>query len=158
MRERDGPIRIVVPGPNPRKNAKGTIGRSRSTGKPRRITPKAVATWYANLTLAVAESIRAQPRKLAKSGAWMLDVIVYEDELRHLDVDVPHGDIDSTVIAVLDGLQPKHCGPWAPLDDDARVIEMRVRKRYDPARPRVEITLTETDPEEIYLTTTPTLK
>ena len=46
----------------------------------------------------------------------------------------------------------------APLDDDARVIEMRVRKRYDPTRPRVEITLTETDPEAIYLTTPPTSK
>ena len=149
-------IRIVVPGPNPRKNAKGTIGTDAKTGKPRRITPDAAIAWYSSLTIAVAESARG--RRTAKSGAWLLELDVYEGELRHLDVDVPLGDIDSTVSAVLDGLQPRRCGPWAPLDDDARVIEMRVRKRYDPARPRVEITLTETDPEAIYLTTPPTPK
>jgi Holliday junction resolvase RusA-like endonuclease len=130
-------IRIVVPGSRPRKNARGTIvGR-------RRITPKATTAWYRRLQKAVLDSISRKPEKLAKSGRWSLMVDVYEDEMRHLDVDVPCGDIDSTVSAVLDGLQPKQCGPWAPLDDDARVVEMTVRKHYDKNNPRVEITLTE---------------
>jgi Holliday junction resolvase RusA-like endonuclease len=130
-------IRIVVPGSRPRKNARGTIvGR-------RRITPKATVAWYRRLQKAVLDSISRKPEKLAKSGRWALWVEVYEDEMRHLDVDVPCGDIDSTVSAVLDGLQPKQCGPWAPLDDDARVVEMTVRKHYDKTNPRVEITLTE---------------
>lgn len=132
-------IRIVVPGSRPRKNARGTIvGR-------RRITPKATAAWYRKLQIAVVHSIAKRPEKLAKTGRWALRVEVYEDEMRHLDVDVPCGDIDSTVSAVLDGLQPKQCGPWAPLDDDARVVEMIVRKHYDKQNPRVEITLTEID-------------
>jgi Holliday junction resolvase RusA-like endonuclease len=130
-------IRIVVPGSRPRKNARGTIvGR-------RRITPKATTAWYRRLQKAVLDSIVRKPEKLAKSGRWSIMVDVYEDEWRHLDVDVPCGDIDSTVSAVLDGLQPKQCGPWAPLDDDARVVEMTVRKHYDKTNPRVEITLTE---------------
>lgn len=132
-------IRIVVPGSRPRKNARGSIvGR-------RRITPKKTLAWYRQLRAAVHESITVKPTKLAKTGRWSLAIDVFEDEWRHLDVDVPSGDIDSTVTAVLDGLQPKQCGPWAPLDDDARVVEMTVRKHYDKANPRVEITLTEVD-------------
>lgn len=130
-------IRIVVPGPNPRKNARAAVEY---------LTPKATRAWFARLTLAVAERVGTEH---AKRGRWAVAIAVYEAELRHLDdgeTAVPLGDIDSTITAVLDGLQPDRCGPWAPLDDDARIVRLLVEKHYDPDAPRVEITLEQLPP------------
>lgn len=151
-------IRIVVEGPGPRKNAnrKATIGRNRKTGKPTRIPLVRTTEWRARLYAALHDStgttLEAYARGI-RTGTWRLRADVYEKTLRHLpDVSVPHGDWDSTASPISDALQAvwKRKKGRAPvlvsrglLDDDARIIEGTVRKHYDKARPRVEITLTE---------------
>lgn len=151
-------IHIVVEGPGPRKNAGGkpTIGRSRKTGKPTRIPMKRDAKWRARLYNALHDStgptFEAYARGI-RTGIWKIRIDVYENEQRHLhDVSVPLGDWDSCGSPICDALQPtfrrrKGCEPIVLkrglLDDDARILEGTVRKHYDKARPRVEITLTE---------------
>lgn len=136
-------IRIVVPGPPPRKNSRAAVAY---------LTPATTLAWYSGLAIAVHRSLHANiPERLAKTGRWSVVIAVYEEKLRHLDdgTSVPLGDVDSTVSAVLDGLQPKRCGAWAPLDDDARVVRLFVEKHYDPDAPRVEITLEQLPPLHI---------
>ena len=127
-------IRIVVPGPPPRKNARGTIAMVR--GRARRVTPKRTRDWVAALDAAWRISLdRRVPERLAKSGRWSVSITTWEEKLRHLDVSVPLGDVDSVISIVLDGLQK-----IGLLDDDARVIEVMARKRYSLGTPpRVEI-------------------
>lgn len=123
-------IFITVLGRPPRKNARGTIVALR--GRPRRMTPVATIQWVKRLRSAVPpEHLGACHR-----GRWQLEVIVYERRMRHLDVLVPHGDVDSSVSIILDALQP------SVLDDDARVVRAILSKSFDAAEPRVEITLT----------------
>ena len=124
-------IRIVVPGPPPRKNARGTIAVVR--GRARRITPQRTKNWI----VALEAAWRRSPwrRTIAKSGRWSVSITTWEEKLRHLDVSVPLGDVDSVISIVLDGLQK-----IGLLDDDARVIEVMARKRYSLGTPpRVEI-------------------
>lgn len=122
-------IRIVVPGPPPRKNNRPIVNG-------RHCTPKRTRTWRARYDAAVAESL---PETLADRGCWKIDLDVYESRLCHLDVDVPLGDIDSSVTAILDAMQR---GRWAVIDDDARIVALAVEKFHSAASPRVEITLT----------------
>lgn len=140
-------IRIVVPGPPPRKNARGTIGISRRTGKPVRITPKRTKAWRSRLY----DAVYGQDMPLYDAGRWSLTLDIYESELRHLDVDVPYGDIDSSITAVCDALQPKYLKRGRSgvltmpgvIDDDARIVSATIRKHYDKHNPRVEIVLEE---------------
>lgn len=132
-------IRIVVPGPPPRKNARGTIANGR------RITPKKTREWVARFDEAWLDQIRRKPpEKLAKRGRWTVEIDIYEDKLRHLDVDVPFGDWDSSISTICDALQVKPKVPatrWRPLDDDARIVRGVVEKHYSAENPRVQIVL-----------------
>lgn len=133
------PVVIIVPGVRPRKNAKGTIGRRKGGGARFRITPKKTRAWRPTLyQFHAGEEIR--------SGMLEVTIRVYEDRLLHLDVALPHGDIDSTISAVLDALQPlpknrKAKIPPFVIDDDARIVDLHVYKRYDKSNPRIEITI-----------------
>lgn len=133
MSTRRSHIRVVVPGPPPRKNNRPIVDG-------RHCTPKRTRTWRARFDRAVADPLRPRyPDSLANRGIWKVEIDVYEARLCHLDVDVPLGDIDSSVTAILDAMQR---GRWALLDDDARVVAMTVHKFHSAANPRVEITLT----------------
>ena len=126
-------IRIVVPGPPPRKNARGTIAMVR--GRARRITPQRTKSWWLALEIAARPAMAL--KSFAKSGRWSVSITTWEEKLRHLDVSVPLGDVDSVISIVLDGLQK-----IGLLDDDARIIEVMARKRYSLGTPpRVEIEL-----------------
>ncbi len=136
-------IVIVVPGRRPRKNARGTIGRKASGGAPFRITPKATRSWRPLL-------YEIHTGEFVTKGLLEVTIRVYEDRLLHLDVDIPQGDIDSTVSAVLDAIQPlpknrKHRIPPFVIDDDARIVDLHVFKRYDKANPRIEIIIRSAD-------------
>lgn len=127
-------IRIVVPGPPPRKNDRAIV-------RGRHITSKRTREWGKAYDQALFAAIMAKPpERLAKRGRWCLRLDVYEQRQRKMDVVVPLGDVDSCVTAVLDAMQK---GKWAVLDDDVRVIAMTVVKHYDKSNPRVEITMTE---------------
>ncbi|MGL5912262.1 MAG: hypothetical protein ACRCZP_19815 [Phycicoccus sp.] len=135
-------IRIVVPGPPPRKNSRAAVAY---------LTPKRTKAWRVRLYDAIGNTAAG-----IESGRWAIVLDVYEAERRHLGdgTSVPHGDVDSCITAILDALQPKwklprrKCGrkvliARGLLDDDARVVTAQIAKHYDKANPRVEITLTE---------------
>lgn len=127
-------IAIVVAGRRPRKNERGTIGRTRFGGACR-ITPAKTRRWRDGVYMV----FDGEP---ITSGAVVVTIRVFEDRLLHLDVVLPQGDIDSTLSAVLDALQPKDRKKRLPpfvLDDDARIIDLHVYKRYDKKNPRIEI-------------------
>lgn len=71
------------------------------------------------------------------TGTWHLVVRSTWPRTRHLDVDVPLGDVDAPVSAVLDALQEAGI-----LDDDARVLELRAVKA-GCSSPSTRITLHE---------------
>lgn len=118
-------IRLEIQAPLPRKNARGRLAHGRV------ITPKKTLDWYA----ALASEYSRHHHEPICSGAWSIRISVYETRMRHLDVDLPLGDVDSTVSAVLDGLQ--RCGA---LDDDARFVDMRVAK-FLGAKPLIVVAL-----------------
>lgn len=149
-------IRIVVPGPPPRKNAKSgtSIGRNRKTGKPMRIPQKRTKDWRVKFYAALA--LCADGRLIFTGitrGVWAVRIDVYEKAQRHLPcgAKVGHGDWDSCIEPVTDAMKPlrkKQRGRMvvvAPglFDDDDRIVEGTARKHYDRTNPRVEITLTE---------------
>lgn len=154
-------IRIVVPGPPPRKNAKSgtSIGRNRKTGKPMRIPQKRTSKWrdafYGALML--DPDGREAFRRGITSGTWVVRIDVYEAKKTKLSCGavVGHGDFDSCIEPVVDSMKPKlkKVGKRMVIvspglfDDDDRIVEGTARKHYDKANPRVEITLTELDPQ-----------
>jgi len=145
-------IRIVIPGPPPRKNAKSgtSIGRNPKTGKPMRLPAKRSKAWRARLYDALMEN--GQRLSTIETGVWVVRIDVYEARKTKLScgVIVGQGDFDSCVEPVIDAMKPlrkKVLGRMVVVerglfDDDNRIVEGTVRKHYDKANPRVEITLT----------------
>lgn len=76
------------------------------------------------------------PRKI-EHGAWGIEIIAYWPQLRHLDQDFPHGDVDAPVTPVMDAL---HKGALL-FDDDVRLAPLAADHEYDPENPRIEVTL-----------------
>lgn len=74
------------------------------------------------------------------SGLCSVSMVFYwptqDHETLGRNAKYPRGDVDASIKATLDGLQLA-----GVIDDDARVVEVRARKAYDRARPRVEITI-----------------
>lgn len=154
-------IRIVVPGPPPRKNAGGkpSIGRNRKTGKPMRIPMERTMEWRLNFYRALCSTSvgREAFRDGICSGIWAVRIDVYEKRKTKLSCGavVGHGDFDSCIEPVVDSMKPKlkKVGKRMVIvspglfDDDDRIVEGTARKHYDKANPRVEITLTELDPQ-----------
>lgn len=127
-------IRIVVPGPPPKKNKRDRAGVSKR-GRPYRYTAGSFKAWCAALLIAVGKVPRIS------SGRWTCRVYAFHKSMRHLDVDVPHGDSDGPVSCVFDGLQRV-----GVLDDDARIVVHTASKHYDKKNPRTVIELEEWDP------------
>jgi Holliday junction resolvase RusA-like endonuclease len=122
-------FRVVVEGPPPRKNS-----RYRVVGKPR---PRMIhSAEFKDFVRRLGEAWRAAGHPSIASGTWRILIHSLWPRQRHLDADVPHGDVDAPVSAVLDALQEINV-----LDDDARVVEQASTKGHDPDRPRVIITL-----------------
>ncbi len=150
-------IRIVVPGPPPRKNAGGkpSIGRNRKTGKPMRIPMKRTSNWRVAFYNALVRDPdgREMFRNGIRSGVWIVRIDVYEAKKTKLSCGaiVGHGDFDSCIEPVVDSMKPKRKKVGKRMivvspglfDDDDRIIEGTARKHYDKLNPRVEITLTE---------------
>ena len=123
-------IRIVVPGPSPRKNARAIV-------RGRHVKAKRTREWTKKLHSAWLRLRASSDTPKINSGRWSVSITIYESRVRHLDVAVPLGDVDSSITIVLDGLQD-----IGLLDDDARIIEVMARKRYSLGTPpRVEIEL-----------------
>lgn len=145
-------IRIVVPGPPPRKNAKSgtSIGRNRTTGKPMRIPSKRSTAWRARLYDALMEN--GQRLATIDAGVWTVRIDVYEAKKTRLSCGaiVGLGDWDSCIEPVVDAMKSRRrkvAGRMVVVerglfDDDDRIVAGTVRKHYDKANPRVEITLT----------------
>ena len=68
--------------------------------------------------------------------AYRVHVHAYWPRRRHLDGTeaLALGDVDAPLKATLDALE--RAGVF---DDDARVVELRARKSWDKARPRIEV-------------------
>ena len=73
---------------------------------------------------------------LLVSGRLRVHVHAYWPRRRHLDGTeaLALGDVDAPLKATLDALE--RAGVF---DDDARVVELRARKNWDKARPRIEV-------------------
>lgn len=143
-------IRLIIPGPVPRKNARTRIRVVVSPKPPRSnkaprcprcksrlsLFPQPYPTdewkdWVQRLQLETGNLPR-----IAK-GAWSIRVRTYVDTVRHLDDDqlhVAHGDVDSATSCVLDGLQAAGL-----VDDDARFVREGATKHFDAAGPRTEV-------------------
>lgn len=146
-------IRIIVPGPPPRKNAKSgtSIGRNAKTGRPMRLPSKRNKAWRARLYDALTED----GRRLVtiKRGTWALRIDVYDGKARHLSCGavVGLGDHDSALEPICDALKTTYKTVhgtrvvWSHgvFDDDDRIVTSTITKHYDKANPRVEIVLTE---------------
>jgi len=130
-------IDLEVPGPPPRKNRRiAVVGGAR----PRLVTHKDTREWWARLALAW---VGTRERPIA-SGAWSIQIVSYWARERHMDdLSFAMGDVDAPVSCILDGLQQV-----GALDDDVRIDAVHAEKRYDCARPRVQVTLIEVLPDE----------
>lgn len=147
-------IRFTVSGPVPRKNSRTrtriVAPASARRGKLVDVTKCFVQyypsadwkDWIDRLAAAIPANTKIE------AGAWAIRIWTYNARIRHLDEDLPEGDVDSPVSAILDGLQSKN-GGVGMLDDDARIVEECTTKHYDRDNPRVVIELTRVDPEPI---------
>lgn len=79
---------------------------------------------------------QGMPSKISY-GKWAIEIITYWPELRHLDVDFPHGDVDAPITPVLDALQRGAI----LFDDDVRLGPLVADRGYDPDNPRIEVLL-----------------
>lgn len=76
------------------------------------------------------------------AGRWVITVHAFWDRQRHLDVNLPIGDIDAPIECVLDALQAA-----GVVDNDARFVAMHSWKHHDPRHPRLVIEIEEAPPE-----------
>ena len=144
-------IRLTIPGPAPRKNRADRIGFNASTGKPVRYRSDRAKDWrtdfYGALIASPWGSLLGHP---IVDGAWSLNVDIYEDRATH--DGFPQGDVDSSLSAILDAMQPRGKGRTAQpgmLDGDHRVTRLFAQKFHDPENPRVEITLSRVEMPKI---------
>jgi Holliday junction resolvase RusA-like endonuclease len=121
-------IRLVVPGPVPRKNRRHGMARGKG-GKPRAFLAKSYVEWCKLLGAATA------PHGKIEAGEWDCSIRIYHGKWRHIDVKTPHIDVDAPISSVLDGLQRVGL-----LDDDVRIISLKAAKFYAKS-PRIEIDL-----------------
>jgi Holliday junction resolvase RusA-like endonuclease len=117
---------IVIPGTPPRKNRRHVIARGRL------INSKEFKLFVQALKL--AWSAAGHPKIAA--GTWALHVHATWPRTRHLDVNVPLGDVDAPISWIMDALQEAGL-----LDDDARVMELQASKDQG-SNPQTLIVLT----------------
>lgn len=122
-------FRVEVLGPPPAKNRRYRVV---SKPRPRMIHSKEFKDFVERLRDAWAGA----GHPTISSGCWRILIHSVWSRERHLDQDVPWGDVDAPISGVLDALQEINV-----LDDDARVVECAATKGHDPDRPRVIITL-----------------
>ena len=133
------PIRIVVPGPPPRKNERHRIVWPGDGERPPFLVDTAAAEdWWGGLAL----SWRMLRVPKITRGVWVIEVWHWWARERHLDLSFGAGDLDAPISHVLDGLQK-----IGALDDDVRFDDGHFYRRHDKANPRVEIELREVSPE-----------
>lgn len=77
-------------------------------------------------------------RPTLAAGRWAINLVTHWPRVRHLDVDVPHGDADASISAVLDA-----CQLAGVVDNDVRIVETRTRNAVDSHRPRLEIEISQ---------------
>ncbi len=91
---------------------------------------------FDSFVLRVTNRWRRAGRPKANAGPWHITVRNYWPRLRHLDVDVPHGDVDASIGTILDALQECGC-----VDNDARFVSAWELNFHDSDSPRVEFDL-----------------
>lgn len=146
-------VRLIVPGPIPRKNAR-TMTSVILTPKPAggrkpRACPHCRRPIWAFVHYYPSDDwkdwidrlqLEVSTMKRITRGAWAIRLRTYAPKVNHLDEQTLHvafGDVDSATSAVLDGLQQV-----GMLDDDARFVREGATKHHDKANPRTEIELT----------------
>lgn len=129
-------ISLVVEGPPPRKNERHEIvtPRHRKRGMPPAWLKNSAA--FDSFVLRTTNRWRRAGKPRANAGRWHVSIRNFWPTMRHLDVDVPNGDVDSTVSQILDALQECRC-----VDNDARFVSAWELNFYDRENPRVEFDL-----------------
>lgn len=140
-------IALTIPGEPPRKNSKHEVfvRTGKMHGKQRTIGRRLTADYkrFCDVVALVWDRVRARERRTKiDAGRWVITVRAFWSRQRHLDVDLPIGDIDAPCESVLDALQ--HAGV---IDDDVRFVRKVSEKYYDPRYPRVEVEIREAPPE-----------
>jgi len=130
-------ISFVVDGPPPRKNERHEIVVPRNGRVPFMVNSDAFRSFVLRLTNAWR---RAGGQKI-RAGEWSITVHAFWSRRRRLDVDVPMGDLDAPLSAVLDALQFA-----GVVDDDVRFTSGALLKGYDKGKPRTIIVLVPVDP------------
>lgn len=122
-----------------------TQGSMRHIGGGRMIHPKGLTAWRDHIGEA------AKQYTATWFGAWepidqpvRVDLAFYMPRPQKPRWDTPatRWDIDKLTRAVFDALAPKEdrkTPPWAVLQDDSRIVEVRARKRYETDGCGVEI-------------------
>ena len=104
---------ICIPGTPPRKNRRHIIARGRMINSKE----------FKLFTQEVGEARHAAGHPNIHSGTWSLRVHACWPRTRHLDIDIPLGDVDAPISWILDAMQAA-----GVLDDDARVMSLAASK------------------------------
>ena len=115
-------LRFTVPG-EPVPKQMGVIFRGRVTKGGRVKAYEDTVRLYARLEITRARWVTTADDRYA------VELVVFVADHRRTDCD-------NLSKSILDGLK------WAAFPDDSQVTDLLVRKRVDPSRPRVEVTIT----------------
>jgi Holliday junction resolvase RusA-like endonuclease len=132
-------VRLTLEGAPARKNDKHRVWAERNPDPDKRrtmgraLTPAYEAFRDSVRALWLTERHRSGAKPIER-GEVAVTITAYWPTLRHLDVDVPWGDIDAPAEVVLDALQ--YAGVY---DDDVRVVRLVCDKYLDRDRPRLEM-------------------
>lgn len=124
-------IRIVVPGPPPRKNERHRIVRISGHGRMKN------SDKYESFCMRLLAQTTGKVR-IITSGLWIMDVESYWPRRAKLPEGgwVPNGDFDAPLSSIADALEVA-----GVIDNDKRIMSGWTSKHYDKNSPRVEITL-----------------
>lgn len=139
---------LTINDPPPRKNDRHEIvvPKYRKPGQP--VAWRKNSKAFEFFALCVRNKWRQAGSPRVSVGEWHIDCVSYFARVRHLDIDLPFGDVDASVSCVLDALQL--CGA---IDDDVRFVSACLSKHVDAEHPRIEIRIrpAQQPPEQLAL-------